>query len=291
MTLDIAPTTDDRLAEILSDDALSFVSDLHNRFGATRKQLLQARAERGAPSGFLEETRDDPRGRTWSVRPPRSDYEDRRVEITGPTDRKMIINALNSGAKVLHGRLRGRELADLAQPDRGPRQPDRRDRRHDHLRRLGRQALRAQRPDRDAAGAPARLAPAREAPQIDGEPIAGALVDFGLLRVPQRPARARNATVASTSTCPRWSTTSRRAVERRVRRSPRTSSALPPRHDPRHRADRDAAGRVPDGRDPLRAARSLVRAQRRPLGLHLLDDQDASATTRTSSCPTATTSR
>ena len=98
MTLDIAPTADDRLAEILSDDALGFVGELHNRFGARRNQLLQARAERGAPSGFLEETAEIREG-SWRVAPPRSDYEDRRVEITGPTDRKLVINALNSGAR------------------------------------------------------------------------------------------------------------------------------------------------------------------------------------------------
>jgi malate synthase len=74
VSLDIAPTTDERLAEILSDDALAFVGELHGRFGGRRNQLLQARSER-------------------------SDYEDRRVEITGPTDRKLVINALNSGAK------------------------------------------------------------------------------------------------------------------------------------------------------------------------------------------------
>jgi malate synthase len=98
VTLDIAPTADDRLAEILSDDALAFVGELHGRFGARRNQLLQARAERGAPSGFLEETQEIREG-DWRVAPPRSDYEDRRVEITGPTDRKLVINALNSGAK------------------------------------------------------------------------------------------------------------------------------------------------------------------------------------------------
>jgi malate synthase len=98
VTLDIAPT-DDRLAEILSDDALAFVAELHGRFGARRNELLQARSERGAPSGFLDETREIREDTSWSVVPPRADYEDRRVEITGPTDRKLVINALNSGAK------------------------------------------------------------------------------------------------------------------------------------------------------------------------------------------------
>jgi malate synthase len=99
VTLDIAPTQDERLAEILSDDALTFVGDLHSRFGVRRNQLLQARSERGAPSGFLEETREIREDSSWSVAPPRPDYENRRVEITGPTDRKLVINALNSGAR------------------------------------------------------------------------------------------------------------------------------------------------------------------------------------------------
>jgi malate synthase len=59
VSLDTAPTQDDRLAEeILSDDALAFVGELHGRFGARRNELLQARSERGAPSGFLQETRE-----------------------------------------------------------------------------------------------------------------------------------------------------------------------------------------------------------------------------------------
>jgi malate synthase len=100
VSLDIAPTQDDRLAEeILSDDALAFVGELHGRFGARRQELLQARSERGAPSGFLEETREIREDSSWSVPAPRDDYADRRVEITGPTDRKLVINALNSGAK------------------------------------------------------------------------------------------------------------------------------------------------------------------------------------------------
>ena len=99
MSVDIAPTADERLAEILSDEALAFVGELHGRFGARRNELLQARHERGAPSGFLEETREIREDSSWQVAPPRADYEDRRVEITGPTDRKLVINALNSGAK------------------------------------------------------------------------------------------------------------------------------------------------------------------------------------------------
>ena len=93
-----AAPPDDKTAEILSDDALAFVGELQERFGPRRAELLQARTERGAPSGFLDETREIRDG-DWQVPPPRPDYENRRVEITGPTDRKLVINALNSGAK------------------------------------------------------------------------------------------------------------------------------------------------------------------------------------------------
>jgi malate synthase len=98
VTLTVAPPAEDRLARILTDDALAFIGELHGRFGARRNELLRARSERAAPSGFLAETREIREG-DWRVALPRADYQDRRVEITGPTDRKLVINALNSGAR------------------------------------------------------------------------------------------------------------------------------------------------------------------------------------------------
>jgi malate synthase len=98
MSVETAPPPADRTEDILSDDALAFLGELHGRFGARRSELLQAREQRRPPSGFLEETREIREG-DWQVAPPRDDYADRRVEITGPTDRKLVINALNSGAK------------------------------------------------------------------------------------------------------------------------------------------------------------------------------------------------
>jgi len=94
-----------RQHEILTPDALAFIGELHRRFEPRRQELLARRAERrqalqaGADPGFLGETgglRQD----EWTVAPIPSDLQDRRVEITGPVDRKMIINALNSGASV-----------------------------------------------------------------------------------------------------------------------------------------------------------------------------------------------
>jgi malate synthase len=90
--------------EILSPDALAFLGELHERFGARRRELLAARQVRqaelraGGTLDFLPETREV-REAGWEVAPPRADYADRRVEITGPTDRKLVINALNSGAR------------------------------------------------------------------------------------------------------------------------------------------------------------------------------------------------
>jgi len=94
-TLETAPGD----ARILTPEALGFVAELHERFGGRRLELLRARVERHAPSGFLAQTREIREDASWRVAPPRSDYADRRVEITGPTDRKLIINALNSGAR------------------------------------------------------------------------------------------------------------------------------------------------------------------------------------------------
>ncbi|MGH3051915.1 MAG: malate synthase A, partial [Gaiellaceae bacterium] len=92
-------------AEILSPDALAFVSLLQRELGPRRHELLERRVERqreldaGARPDFLPETKDVREG-DWQVAPPPPDLSDRRVEITGPVDRKMMINALNSGARV-----------------------------------------------------------------------------------------------------------------------------------------------------------------------------------------------
>ncbi|WP_416172959.1 malate synthase A [Cryobacterium sp. 10C2] len=95
-----------RYDEILTPAALDFVSELHDRFAGTRHDLLATRlrkrvdAANGRDPGFLTETAHIRRDPSWRVAGAGPGLEDRRVEITGPTDRKMAINALNSGAKV-----------------------------------------------------------------------------------------------------------------------------------------------------------------------------------------------
>lgn len=99
----LGPVSGDH-AEILSPEALQFYATLHREFNGRRLELLEARKTRqtaidnGEMPDFLPET-EEIRNSEWKVDPVPPDFADRRVEITGPVDRKMVINALNSGAK------------------------------------------------------------------------------------------------------------------------------------------------------------------------------------------------
>ena len=102
----IAPSDVDHLDAVLTPEALAFVAELHRSFNPRRMELLRAREERqarfeaGELPDFLPETasvRDDG---SWRVASAPADLDDRRVEITGPAEPKMMINALNSGARV-----------------------------------------------------------------------------------------------------------------------------------------------------------------------------------------------
>ena len=107
----VQPPPHPGVSRVLTDDAREFLIKLHRRFDARRRELLAARAARqkridqGEKPDFLPETRHV-RESAWTVAPNPRDLLDRRVEITGPVDRKMIINALNSGAKVFMAKLR-----------------------------------------------------------------------------------------------------------------------------------------------------------------------------------------
>jgi malate synthase len=102
---DVRAPIEGRAAEVLTPEALAFVASLQREFGAERKRLLDARVARqaeldaGTLPDFLAETQAV-RESEWQVAPAPADLQDRRVEITGPVDRKMVINALNSGARV-----------------------------------------------------------------------------------------------------------------------------------------------------------------------------------------------
>jgi malate synthase len=96
----------DRYDEVLTAEALAFLADLHRRFDGRRRELLALRGQRyaelaaGGRLDFLAETKDVREDESWRVAEPAPGLVDRRAEITGPTDRKMTVNALNSGARV-----------------------------------------------------------------------------------------------------------------------------------------------------------------------------------------------
>jgi malate synthase len=108
MTAELAIAGPDaaRSSQILSPEALDFVAGLQRALGPRRRELLAARQDRwarlraGELPDFLQETRAVREDESWRVPPAPRDLRDRRVEITGPVDRKMVINALNSGASV-----------------------------------------------------------------------------------------------------------------------------------------------------------------------------------------------
>jgi malate synthase len=102
--VEVRAPVEGRLEEVLTPDALDLVSALHRELDSTRRALLTRRQERqreldgGGSLDFLEETREIREG-DWRIAPEPEALADRRVEITGPTSRKMVINALNSGAR------------------------------------------------------------------------------------------------------------------------------------------------------------------------------------------------
>jgi malate synthase len=104
--IEITGPIHDRFEEILTPQALELVAHLQRQLGGRREELLAKRGERarklaeGGTLDFLAETREVREDDSWRVADPAPGLVDRRVEITGPTDRKMTINALNSGAKV-----------------------------------------------------------------------------------------------------------------------------------------------------------------------------------------------
>src|SRR5690242_3723228 len=104
-TIQVRPSRTADGARVLTPEALAFVARLAEKFDSTRRALLERRKtrqadfDRGVLPDCLAETQGVRRD-TWKVAPPPKDLEDRRVEITGPVERKMMINALNSGARV-----------------------------------------------------------------------------------------------------------------------------------------------------------------------------------------------
>lgn len=175
-----------RAVEILTPEALAFVADLHRRFDARRRTLLAARTARqvrfdaGELPDFLAETAEVRAG-DWTVAPIPSDLQDRRVEITGPVDRKMIINALNCGAKVFMADFEDATSPTWANLIEG--QVNLKDRWAGDLTHVDPKSGK-----RYALGANPAVLKIRprgwhlpeQHMEVDGQPVSGALFDFGL---------------------------------------------------------------------------------------------------------------
>ncbi|MEZ2392199.1 malate synthase A [bacterium RCC_150] len=177
-----------RQNEVLTPDALEFVATLHRATAERRQELMQARhTRRGQIAGgqdprFLTETaeiRNDP---NWRVAPPAPGLEDRRVEITGPVDRKMTINALNSGAKVWLADMEDSSTPTWRNVIQGQLNlTDALERRIDFTSPEGKEyKLRAAEELPTIVVRPRGWHLPEKHMLIDGKPVAGGVVDFGL---------------------------------------------------------------------------------------------------------------
>ncbi len=172
---------------ILSADALEFVAMLHRRFDRTRRNLLEARALRRAELSAIEPgtSFDFPaetasvRNSEWVVAPAPLDLTDRRVEITGPVDRKMMINALNSGARVFMADLEDSNSPTWSNVIEGQQNLYRAVRRDLSLD-IGDKAYRLGDSLATLVVRPRGWHLTERHLQVDGEPVSASLFDFGL---------------------------------------------------------------------------------------------------------------
>ncbi len=170
--------------EILTPPALAFVGKLHRRFEARRRELLGKRATRqrefdaGALPAFLPETQAI-RAAAWTIAKQPADLLDRRVEITGPTDRKMVINALNCGASTFMADFEDANCPTRENMIDGQRNLRDAVRRTITLEQNGKQ-YRLNEKTAVLIPRPRGWHLEEKHVLIDGEPVAGAILDFGL---------------------------------------------------------------------------------------------------------------
>ncbi len=183
--IEIRGSVTEPYAEILTPEVLRFLAKMARLFEPTRQELLQARVVRqqelddGRHPNFLHETAAI-RERDWRVAPIPDDLQDRRVEITGPVDRKMIINALNCGANVFMADFEDANSPTWSNNVLG----------HVNLRDAVRKTISFTNPDGKEYRLGDKLATLLVRPRgwhlvekhvlVDGQPISGSLFDFGL---------------------------------------------------------------------------------------------------------------
>jgi len=182
----IAAKRGPRYEEILSSGALAFLADLHREFDERRRVLLARRMQRqqlfdaGETPDFLNET-SAIRDGDWRIAPIPTDLQDRRVEITGPVDRKMIVNALNSGAKVFMADFEDATAPFFANLIEGQiNLKDRWDGKIDFTDPASGKAYRLSREPAVLMVRPRGLHLPERHVMVDGREISGSLFDFGL---------------------------------------------------------------------------------------------------------------
>src|SRR6266542_234905 len=264
---------DARQREAISNAALELVADLVRRFGWRVDELLarrrerQARLDAGERPDFLAETAHL-RSSEWTVAPLPPDLLDRRVEITGPADRKMIINALNSGASVFMADFEDSSSPTWENNVQG----------HVNLRDAVRRRIELTAPDTGK-----KYALADKTAMLFVRPRGWhlvekhVLVDGRALRLrdllPRQREGAHRTRHGAVLLPPEAGEPPRGAALERGLRAGGGGDRDPARHDQGDLSHRDLAGRLRDGRDPVGAARALGGPQLRPLGLHLLVHQ------------------
>ena len=250
---------------VLTPEALAFVADLHRRFNPTRERLLAARAQRQerieAPARCPTSAPTRPRSAppTGASAAPRPTSTTAASRSPGPAEPKMMINALNSGARVFMADLEDALSPTWANVVGGQAA----------LQDAVRRELEFTSPEGKAYRLNDEIATLLVRPRgwhldeahvlVDGEPISASLFDFGLYFFHNAAELLRRG--SGPVLLPAQDGGERRGapLERRLRRRP-GGARHPARHDPRDRADRDDPRRVRDGRDPLRAARARRRA-------------------------------
>ena len=290
MGLEIQAPVAARQDDILSADALRFVERLAREFDPQREELLRRRALRqrefdaAVLPHFLSET-EAVRQADWTVAPIPDDLQDRRVEITGPTDRKMVINALNSGASVYMADFEDANsptwqnlvdgqgnLCDAIDGTIRFTSPE------GKLYRLNKTTA-------TLMVRPRGLHLPEKHVRLDGKPVPGVALGLRPLLLPQRPKTAgqgeRSLFLPAQAGKPPGSP----ALERRLPHGP-GRTGHPARQHSRHGADRDHSRRLRDGRDPLRAAGPFGGAELRAVGLHLQHHQEVPPASRRSPCRT-----
>ena len=251
----IQATTHPLQSQVLTAEACAFLAGLARQFEPRRRELLTRRGERqrlldaGDLPGFLPET-SHLREADWKVAPIPPDLADRRVEITGPVDRKMVINALNCGANVF--------MADF-EDSNSPTWPNNIEGQV-NLRDAVRRTISFTSPEGKLYSLAEKTAVLMVRPRgwhlvekhflVDGEPISASLFDFGLYFFHN----------AAELTDPRHRPVFLSTEARKPSRSPPLERRLPrragltrhpARHHPRHRSHRNHPRRLRDGRNSL----------------------------------------